>query len=140
MEEVFTRNTIWNRRGKPPVIRLSNNGHIRLSVEAVKILGVKEGDTVSFMVDNRDNGIFYFYKDEDGMPLIYCTRGKDGINGLQLCCRPLAQRLLKYFGFNGNKTFDVSGETIKASDKEMWFVLKEKIHKPINWKKKDTMI
>lgn len=138
---IFTRNTHWNRRGKPPVLRLSPNGHIRFSVEAVKKLGFKLGDRLSFMIDNRDNGIFYFYLDEEnGMPLKFNTRGGGGVDGLQICCRPLAQKLLDYFGFKEPKTFDVTDERIKTKIGELWFVLKEKIHKPIKWRKKESRI
>lgn len=133
--EVFTRHTHWNRRGKPPVMRLSRTGHIRLSVEAVKILGLQKGDRISFIIDKRDNGIFYFYVDkENGMPLKFCTRGKGQVDGLQICCRPLSQKLLDHFGYKDPKTFDISSEKSESGRGLMWFVLKEKVHKPIKWK------
>ena len=137
--QIFTKHTVFNRRGKPPVVRLSKSGHIRFSVTACKNLDIKEGDCICFMIDARDVGIVYFYKDnKNGMPLKYCTKGKDGINGLQICCRPMAMKILAFFNMNGNRTFDVSSETTKTCDKEMWFIIKENIHKPIKWKKNDT--
>lgn len=135
--EFFTKETVWNRRGKPPVVRISKYGHIRFSVEAARLLGLKIDDKISFMIDNRDIGVFYFFRDEKGMPLKFCTRGNDGVCGLQICCRPLGQRLLNYFGFKDNKTFGVSCETVNRKDVVMWFVLKDKIHRPIKWKKNE---
>lgn len=133
--EIFNKETSWNRRGKPPVLRISYNGHIRFSVEAIKMLGFKLGDTISFMIDPRDNNVFYFFKDEKGMPLKHCTRGKDGVCGLQVCCRPLGQKLLNYFGFKENKTFDITNEVCDTIKGKMFFVLKEKVHRPIKWRK-----
>lgn len=132
---VFNKETSWNRRGKPPVLRISRNGHIRFSVEAIRILGLKLGDTISFMIDERDCKIFYFFRDVKGMPLKHCTKGKDGVCGLQVCCRPLGQKLLDYFGFKGNKTFDITKEQCITERGKMWFVLKEKIHVPIKWRR-----
>jgi len=134
MKEIFNKETSWNRRGKPPVLRLSHLGHIRFSVEAIRILGLKIGDSISFMIDSRDTGVFYFFKDDKGMPLKHCTRGKDGSCGLQVCCRPLCQKLLNFFGLKNNKTFDITNETCKTENGEMWFVLKENVHQPIKWR------
>lgn len=58
--EIFNKETIWDKKGKPALLRISQHGNIRISVKEVEILGLKPGDGVYFMVDYRDDGIFYF--------------------------------------------------------------------------------
>ena len=141
MMEIFTAKTTWKKRGKPPVLRVSTWGHIRFSVSTVKNLSLKPGDKISFMIDYRDKEVVYFFKDDDGgMVLGFCTKGSDGVNGLQVCCRPMALKILEHFGFTGNKTFDITTETCKTDRGEMWMILKSKIHKPIKWKRKESNI
>jgi hypothetical protein len=132
---VYNKETSWNKRGKPPVVRFSKYGHIRFSVEAIRLLGLDRDTPISFMTDARDIGVIYFFVDKKGLPLKRGTVGKTG-EGLQICCRPLAQRVMDFFGFNGiNKTFDVTNETVKTEKGNMWIILKDKIHKPIKWKR-----
>jgi len=138
--EIFNKETIWDKKGKPPLLRISPYGHIRLSVKAVEILGLKQGDGVSFMVDYRDTGVFYFYKDKNGIPLIHNTAGKKGIDGLQACCRPLCMKLLTHFGYTKNSSFDVTPEIVDTPHGKMWFVLKNNLHKPIQWRKKRIVL
>lgn len=133
----FNSETVWDRRGKPSTIRITKHGHIRFSVNAVKKLGIKEGGRLSFFVDPRDVGIIYFRNDKKGIPLIKCTNGKNGIDGLQLCCRPLSLTLLKSFGLKDSKTFDLTEETTDHEKYgKLWIILKEKIHKPVKWRTK----
>lgn len=138
--EIFNRKTHWNRRGKPPVLRFSQAGHIRFSVEAVRILGLNKGTPLSFMIDQRDDGIVYFFIDkENGMPLCDCTNGKNGV-GLQICCRPLSLRVLSFMGLKKNITFDITTDKCETQKGGMWFVRKDKIHQPIIWRKKDRRV
>lgn len=133
----FNSETVWDKRGKPSTIRITKHGHIRFSVNAVKKLGIKEGDRLSFFVDPRDVGIIYFKLDPRGIPIIKCTTGKNGINGLQVCCRPLALTLLKTFNLKESKTFDITAD-ITEHEKygKLWIIVKEKIHTPIKWRPK----
>lgn len=135
--EIFNKETSWNRRGKPPVLRFSKNGHIRFSVEAINVLGLSKGVPISFMIDWRDSDIVYFFVDDKkGMPLWDCTKGKNGV-GLQICCRPLALKIINFMGLKGNVTFDVTNDKCKTEKGEMWFVKKSSIHQPIIWRKED---
>ena len=129
----FDASTTWNRRGKPPVVNLSTYGHIRFSVEAVKLLNLKEGMKIAFRIDTRDAGIIYFYEQATGIPLrkgMNCKTGKR----LEVYCRPLSLKLLNFFGFNTRKTFKLTKEQSKIGNCNMWFILKDNIHKPIKWK------
>lgn len=141
MTEVFTAETTWKKRGKPAVLRISTCGHIRFSVSTVRNLGLEIGDKISFMIDYRDKGVVYFFKDNDkGMPLGFCTRGTAGVNGLQVCCRPMAFKIFDHMGLSKNTTFDITTEVTKTDNGAMWMILKDKIHRPIKWKKKESMI
>lgn len=138
--EIFNKETIWNRRGKPPVLRFSQNGHIRFSVEAIRILGLSKDTPISFMIDRRDEDVVYFFVDkENGMPLWDCTKGKNGV-GLQVCCRPLALKVLSFMGLKKNITFDITTDKCKTQNGEMWFVRKDKIHQPVIWRKEGKKI
>ena len=63
--EVLTPEVFEKRKGKPPVMRISN-GRLIFSVEAVNLLGLKEGDRIKFVLDKSDNEIVYFKKDNAG--------------------------------------------------------------------------
>lgn len=138
--EIFNKETIWNKRGKPPVLRISKNGHIRFSGVAVDILGLTLETKISFMVDARDKDLIYFYVDaEKGMPLGMVNKTIKG-NGYQICCRGLAIKLLKFIGSSGNVTFDITTDKCETPHGSMWFVRKDKIHKPIKWRKQELKI
>lgn len=135
--EILNKETVWNKRGKPPVLRISKNGHIRLSSKAVEILGIEIGSKLSFMIDSRDKGVIYFYCDEEkGIPLVEINKHLSG-NGYQVCCRQLALKLLSFIGIKNNVTFDVTAEKCETPHGSMWFVQKDKIHTPIKWRKKE---
>lgn len=141
MTEIFTAKTTWKKRGKPAVIRVSTCGHIRFSVSTIRNLGLGVGDKISFMIDYRDKGVVYFFKDNKaGMPLRFCTKGNNGVNGLQVCCRPMAFKIFDHMGLSKNTTFDITAETARTDSGEMWMILKDKIHKPIKWKRKESNI
>lgn len=132
----YNAETIWEKRGKPSTVRITKHGHIRFSVSAVKNLNVAEGDRITFFVDPRDVGVIYFKKDPKGIPLIKNTTGISGVNGLQICCRPLALTLLKSFNFKESKTFDLTGE-ITNNEKygKLWVIVKDKVHVPLKYKR-----
>lgn len=138
--EIFNKETSWNKRGKPPVVRISQSGHIRFSVEAVKVLGIAKDTPISFLIDKRDDDVIYFFIDKDkGMPLVDCTFAQSG-TGLQICCRPLSFRLLDFLGQKKNVTFGVTKDTCDVFEKKMWFLRKDRIHKPIKWKRQESKI
>ena len=130
-------NTIWNRRGKPPVVRIEagRNARINFSVEAVKLLGLKEGMRIAFRIHGNDKGVIYFYEQATGLALKKQMQGKTG-SRLAVYCRPLAKKLLQHFGYkvDTNKTFLISNETIRVDNCSMWFINKENVHKPLQWK------
>ena len=135
--EIFDKETVWNKRGKPPVLRISDNGFIRFSGKAVEILGITKETKISFMIDKRDDDLIYFYVDDvKGLPLAEINKTIKG-NGYQVCCRQLAKRLLKFLkgGKYKNVTFDVVNEKCETPNGSMWFVKTSSIHKPIKWKK-----
>jgi hypothetical protein len=131
--KVYNSETIFKKRGKPPVVRISY-GRIIFSVEAVNLLGLKSGDKLSFATNLKDKEIIYFKKDEKGIPLLVDFEGLGGIR-LRICCRPLAKELLSFFLYNKAKTFSVNDEMADVYGEKMWFILKSNVHKPINWKK-----
>ena len=90
--EVLNRETLIRRNRKPPVVRVSY-GRIIFSVEAVRELGLKEGDKISFVTNSKDLDIIYFKKDEKGVPLAVDFNGLTGTR-LRICCRPLAEKIL----------------------------------------------
>lgn len=137
--EVYNKETVWNKRGKRPVIQFNKYGHIRFSVEAVKLLGLKEKMTISFMTSPADVGVIYFFSDKKGMALRRGNGTKSGIR-LEIICRPLVLKLLNFFSYETNKTFDITSETIKINDRLSWFILKEKLHRPIKWRKTQSNI
>jgi hypothetical protein len=132
---IYNKKTVYNKRGKPALLRFSKYGHIQFSSAASKLLGLKEGMRLSFMTDNRDKGIIYFFEDAGGLNLRQVNNGKRN-KGLQICCRSLSLRLLDFFGFKDNKSFDVKADTLLVNNTNAWFVLKENVHKPIQWKKR----
>ncbi len=130
---IYDSKTIWNRRGKPAVVQISRYGHIRFSVEAVKLLGLVQGERITFRTHSNDIGILYFYRQATGLPLRDGLKCKTGVR-LEVYCRPLALKLLAFFDFKTSKTFRISSEQLQYGNTKFWFILKENIHKPIKWK------
>ena len=131
--EVLTTEAFEKRKGKPPVMRISN-GRLIFSVEAVNLLGLKEGDRIKFVLDKSDNEIVYFKKDNNGWPLMVDFSGLNGVR-LRICCRPLAAKILSFLSFSQSKTFTIKKETADYYGEQMWFFLKDGIHKPIKWRR-----
>lgn len=136
MTEIFNANTIWNKTGKPPLVQVDKLGRIGFSVEAVKLLGLNPADKLSFKIDYCDSNIIYFFVDnKNGIKLNAITFNRNTGVRLELYCRPLTKKLLDFFGFKDNKTFDVSSDKV---DGKYWFILKDRVHRPIKWRKKST--
>lgn len=137
----FDSNTIWNKRGKPPVIRIDagEQGRICFSTEAVKLLGLKEGMRITFRIYKEDKDIIYFYQQATGIPLKQMQVVKSG-SMMAIYCRPMAKNLLAHFNYDqsGHKTFTLMADTVVMPDTSCcaWFILKNNIHKPIQWKRK----
>jgi hypothetical protein len=131
MSEIITfdRNSIWDKRDKPPVVRVAKNGTVRFSVSAVKLLGLKESDCLTFQIDYRDTDVVYFFKDKNGIPLRVGAEYDSGIM-LQTLCRPLVKKLLQFFGLKGNTTFDITDEQTSGK----YVISKLKIHEPLKWR------
>lgn len=95
----YNRHTDYKKKGKPPIIRIdahSGNARIQISVEAVKLLKLKEGDCLTFMTLKNDKDTIYFYIDnKDGIPLKTANEHKSGID-MGVYCRPLARKLLDH--------------------------------------------
>lgn len=134
---ILNAHTIYNQRKKPALVQFNKVGQLRFSVEAAKEIGISEEDKITFVLDERDEGIIYFYKDKDGLPIRKELDTKTGARYV-VCCRPLISKLLAFFKYTGNKSFKVSGETADLYGKQTFFILKDNIHKPIQWRKKQT--
>lgn len=132
---IYNKKNVYNKRGKPALLRFSKYGHIQFSFAASKLLELKEGMKISFMTDSRDKSIIYFFEDESGLALREVNNGKRN-KGMQICCRSLSLRLLDFFGYKDNKSFDVKADTLLVNDRKAWFILKENVHKPIQWRKR----
>lgn len=133
--EVFDSRTIWNRRGKPAEVQISKWGHIRFSVEAVNLLNLTADMHIRFVTNSNDKGIIYFDQHSKGLPLRIGMKCKNGVR-LELYCRPLALKLLDFFGYKTNKTFRLQKATTEFADNKFWFILKDNIHKPLLWRKR----
>ena len=132
--QVYNEETVYNKRGKPPCIRIAKS-RIEFSCEAVKLLGLKKEDKISFYTDLKDKEIIFFGKSKNGLSLRQAAELKSGVR-LQVCCRPLVIKLLSHLGLNNNKTFRISNETTDFYGEKLWFILKDKVHRPIQWRKK----
>ncbi len=131
--EVFNSETLIRRNRKPPVVRVSY-GRVIFSVEAVRELGLNEGDKLSFVTNPKDRDIIYFKKDEKGVPLAVDFKGLTGTR-LRICCRPLAEKILSFFFCKSAKTFSITKDTADMYGEKMWFILRIGVHKPIKWRK-----
>lgn len=137
----YNSNTIFNKRGKPPVVRIEcgKNARINFSVEAVKLLGLKEGMKLAFRTYKDDKLTAYFYEQATGIKLV-AEKNNLKETRLAIYCRPLAQKLLEHFGFKGDckKTFVLNTVRVPIPETKCnaWIIDKEKIHTPIQWRKK----
>lgn len=137
----YDSTTTWNKRGKPSLIRIEsgNQGRIHFSVSAVNLLGLKEGSRIAFRCYKNDAGIIYFYEQATGIQLKKVHQCKSGIS-LAIYCRPLGEQMLKHFGYTKDtyKTFLLKADqvTMPGTNCQAWFITKENIHKPIQWRKK----
>lgn len=120
--ELLNEETVSREKTKPAVIRLSY-GKVLFSIEAVKLLGLKSGDKISFVIDKRDCGVIYFKRDSKGFKLTLDLAGQTG-DRLRLCCRPVYKKILEHFGANSARTYFVSGEKADVYGEKMWFILK----------------
>lgn len=134
--EILDTTTNWNLRGKPSMVRISRHGIIRFSVSAVKQMGLNAGMKLTFMLPKKDHEIIYIYQHPKGLELKEDTvKSKEGI-ALYCCGRKHSTRLLEHLKISKpNTTFDITKEKTIINDQECWFIQKEKIHKPIKWRK-----
>lgn len=137
----YDSNTSWNKRGKPPTVRIDGKeqGRICFSVAAVQQLGLQEGMRIAFRNYRQDNGVIYFYEQATGIPLKKMGTAKSGIM-LAIYCRPLAEQMLKFFGFktDKHKTIRLTKDKtpMPGTSCYAWMILKNNIHQPIQWRKK----
>lgn len=139
--EIYDATTVWNKKGKPPLVNIDVKGRISFSVEAVKLLGLKEGMKLAFRIHSNDRGCIYFYQQATGIPLRLQMTARSGVR-LQVLCRGLPVKLLKSFDYKAdtNKSFRVTNDKVKILNCEMWVILKENIHKPVKWRKNSRQI
>ncbi len=131
----YTAESIWGKRGKPALLNISKDGRIRFTVALVKLLGIKEGQKILFRTYNKDKGIIYFSIHKDGVPL-RLSKADTTKRVLEIYCRPLAVKLLEFFSYSTNKSFDITKEQTNIDGINFYFILKENLHKPIKWKPK----
>ncbi len=141
----YKESTVYNKRGKPATVRIdaNNNGRIVFSMAAVKLLGLQHGDRITFRTYHQDKGIVYYFRSADGLPLKKLA-GTAGRYSLAVYCRPLNPVLLKHLGFEKDKykTLHVSDATTTLPDTggTAWMLLKENVHQPLKWKKKQSSL
>jgi len=111
------------RLGKPPVISIHKRGAVKFSVEAVKLLDLKEGDKIDFFIDTDFNDIAYFFKSDTGNQLKAYEKHKSGVR-LTYLSRPVCRELIKHFGANEYKKFSVKKDTTTFNGREAWFITK----------------
>lgn len=136
--QIFDATTIWNRRGKPPVVNIDAKGRINFSVEAVKLIDIKAGQRISFRVHSHESDIIYFYLSATGIPLQQSAETKSGVR-LSIYARALAKTLLHKFGYTGHKTFLLTKNQVQIDNCKMWFILKSNRHIPMRWKKEGKL-
>ncbi len=128
---IYNRHTTFNKRGKPAIIRIDakcRNARIQISVEAVKILQLKAGDSLTFITLNKDLENIYFYVDnKEGIPLKVANEHKSGFD-MGVYCRPLARRLLDHFGIREMRSFVVTAETTEVNGKKCFFINRYKTY------------
>ncbi len=128
---IYNRHTDYNKRGKPPIIRIdahSGNARIQISVEAVKLLKLKEGDALTFITLPKDKDSIYLYLDnKDGIPLKLTNEHKSGVD-MGIYCRPLARKLLDHFGINSMRSFIVTDGVVEVMNRKCFFIDKYKTY------------
>ncbi len=135
MVTIYNRQNTWDDRSKPAIVRLSGRGFIHFSVEAVKLLKLKEGMTLIFRVDDQDPNIILFHEHKSGIPLrVTAKLKKTGHVRLSILCRPLSLKLLAFLKLRQSTSIRLTAETVKAGDKQYWFISKDFIHIPTKWK------
>ena len=132
---IYNRHTSFNKRGKPAIMRIdahNGNARIQLSVEAVKLLELQEGDCLSFVTLPTDKEAVYFCVDnKDGFHLKVCTEHKSGVD-MGIFCRQLARKLLDHLGINSMRSFIVTTEKVpvqlNGKTVKMFFIDKHKTY------------
>lgn len=132
----FDKKTIWNKRGKPATVRIDHSaqGRIVFSVEAVKLLGLKEGMKIAFRHYSNDENIIYFYEQATGLRLNVSQKVQSGVM-LAVYCRPLCERLLELLKCSSKRaaTFQLTNDKVPMPDTSCmaWMIQKKKKHKPV---------
>ncbi len=128
---IYNRHTVFNKRGKPPIIRIDvsgNNARITFSVEAVKMWGLKEDDCLSIFINEKERDLIFFRVDnENGIPLKVELGFKTGVR-MGLYCRQLARAIAKHIGLKVCRSFIISNEKVKADGREWFFIDKYKTY------------
>lgn len=124
MLKIYDAKNIWEKKGKPPVLGIDKKGKISFSVEAVKLLKLVPGDKLAFAMDDADEGMIYFFKSKDGIPLKVAKVATT--DNVRLCCycRPLATKILEFLKLTKNKSFLVTTKTTKVLNNTAWFIQK----------------
>ena len=135
MITIYNRQTTWDDRRKPAIVRISGRGFIHFSVEAVKLLNLKEGMKLVFLTDDKDRDIILFYQHESGIPLrITAKMKKNNAVRLSILCRPLSLKLLTFLKLKQSTSIRITTDIIKTNGKKCWFINKNFIHIPTKWK------
>lgn len=135
MVTIYNRENTWDKDSKPAIVRISGRGFIHFSVEAVKLLNLKEGMTLIFRVDDADPSIILFHEHKSGIPLRVTARlKKTGNIRLSILCRPLSLKLLTFLKLRQSTSIRLTKDTVKADGREFWFISKDFIHVPTKWK------
>lgn len=128
---IYNRHTTFNKRGKPPIMRVdahSGNARIQISVEAVKLLGLKEGDCLTFVtIENEKELIYFFIDNKNGIPLRKANEHKSGFD-MGIYCRALARRLLDHLGINSMRSFIVTNSIAELNSVKCFFIDKHKTY------------
>lgn len=137
--EVLNTKTRWNDKSKPATVHINISGVVSFSIAAVKLLKLKPGMRLTFLLPERDRGIIYFREDPaDGLELREGNSTQQG-KRLHCCGRKHAKRMMEHFCFTAKtKTFDLKADTDNVNGFRCWFILKSRAHQPVKWRKKDT--
>jgi hypothetical protein len=125
--------TIYSKLKKPATVRLTPNGFIRFSSDAVKQLNLKEFDTIEFFLDSEKRDVVFFCISPKGIPLRQCNRNKVSPS-MQICCRPLPLKLLTHLNLKEAITIRLYAETVLHNGHKCWVIDKFNKHIPTKWK------